>query len=478
MPGAVDIDTSRGPAGRRRRLADHLRRDAARRARRRRAARGRGHRRRGAGPAHAPAPGRRRDPRLRPPDPPRRRGGRRLAQRQPLGRNQRPDHRNAFYDLDAPVGRVCSAEVPMPYCPASGTGRPAAADRVIAAARQAVTPVAEFRMPSLGADMEHGRIIEWLVKPGDYVHRGDLVATVDTDKALMDVESFPDGVVAELLVEPGATSRSAPRWPGSPTPRPRSRHRSGHRSRHPPRSGHRSRHPPRSGTGPVIRRRAAPGPGRRRAAGPGDAPRRPSGAAPRTPAGRGSARIHGTGKGGAITRADVEHAAAARPSAGRVRSSPAGPEARRRTRRRAFRGQRQRSGGCRDRGGRAARRRQPAQAQLPVAGGPGDGRPEHARKPARPGPLPRGKTGPRRRRRRANRGSPRARRQPAPGHRRPDVTLEEDDPALLSEHHAGPAGRRRMDAVGQRAAAGDRPAGPRGAAAQGRGARGARTCRR
>ncbi|SOC49570.1 pyruvate dehydrogenase E2 component (dihydrolipoamide acetyltransferase) [Blastococcus aggregatus] len=58
-------------------------------------------------------------------------------------------------------------------------------------------------MPSLGADMEHGRITEWLVQPGDTVHRGDVLATVDTDKALMDVESFSDGVVTELLVEAG-----------------------------------------------------------------------------------------------------------------------------------------------------------------------------------------------------------------------------------------------------------------------------------
>jgi pyruvate dehydrogenase E2 component (dihydrolipoamide acetyltransferase) len=58
-------------------------------------------------------------------------------------------------------------------------------------------------MPSLGADMEHGRVIEWLVKPGDHVSRGDVLATVDTDKALMDVESFADGVVTELVVEAG-----------------------------------------------------------------------------------------------------------------------------------------------------------------------------------------------------------------------------------------------------------------------------------
>ena len=63
----------------------------------------------------------------------------------------------------------------------------------------------EFTMPSLGADMEHGKVVEWLVKPGDYVHRGDLVAEVDTDKTVMDVESFEEGVVAEFLVDIGDT---------------------------------------------------------------------------------------------------------------------------------------------------------------------------------------------------------------------------------------------------------------------------------
>ncbi|HVV36124.1 MAG TPA: dihydrolipoamide acetyltransferase family protein [Acidimicrobiales bacterium] len=61
----------------------------------------------------------------------------------------------------------------------------------------------EFRMPSLGADMEVGTILEWRVHPGDTVHRGDIVAVVDTEKATIDVEVFEDGVVEELLVEPG-----------------------------------------------------------------------------------------------------------------------------------------------------------------------------------------------------------------------------------------------------------------------------------
>ncbi len=58
-------------------------------------------------------------------------------------------------------------------------------------------------MPRLGADMEAGTVLEWHVKPGDAVRRGDLVALVDTDKAAIEIECFEDGVVEEILVEPG-----------------------------------------------------------------------------------------------------------------------------------------------------------------------------------------------------------------------------------------------------------------------------------
>ena len=61
----------------------------------------------------------------------------------------------------------------------------------------------EFRMPSLGADMTHGTLLEWLVAPGDTVHRGQVVAVVDTEKSAVDVESWDEGVVQELIVQPG-----------------------------------------------------------------------------------------------------------------------------------------------------------------------------------------------------------------------------------------------------------------------------------
>lgn len=65
--------------------------------------------------------------------------------------------------------------------------------------------MAEFHMPSLGADMEEGTLIEWSVKPGDRVKRGDIVGVVRTEKADIEVEVYRDGVVEQLLAKPGDT---------------------------------------------------------------------------------------------------------------------------------------------------------------------------------------------------------------------------------------------------------------------------------
>lgn len=62
----------------------------------------------------------------------------------------------------------------------------------------------EFKLPSLGADMDQGTLLEWRVKPGDKVQRGQVVAVVDTAKAAVDVECWQDGEVFQLLVEPGS----------------------------------------------------------------------------------------------------------------------------------------------------------------------------------------------------------------------------------------------------------------------------------
>ncbi|WP_275870526.1 dihydrolipoamide acetyltransferase family protein [Knoellia sp. 3-2P3] len=58
-------------------------------------------------------------------------------------------------------------------------------------------------MPSLGADMVEGTFIEWLVHPGDRVRRGDVIAVVETPKSAVEVECFEDGTVAELLAREG-----------------------------------------------------------------------------------------------------------------------------------------------------------------------------------------------------------------------------------------------------------------------------------
>ena len=157
-------------------------------------------------------------------------------------------------------------------------------------------------MPSLGADMESGTLLEWRVKPGDAVHRGDIVALIDTDKAEVEVEIFADGIVEELLVAPGTkvpvgtilARLRAPAGPPGPTPQ---------------------------GVGP-------PAPPPPLAAAPAKAaPPQPPPAGPRLHAsplarrvaaelGVDLASVRGTGENGAITRADVERASASAPRTG------------------------------------------------------------------------------------------------------------------------------------------------------------------
>jgi Pyruvate/2-oxoglutarate dehydrogenase complex, dihydrolipoamide acyltransferase (E2) component, and related enzymes len=159
-------------------------------------------------------------------------------------------------------------------------------------------------MPSLGADMDAGTITEWLVKPGDRVHRGDIVAVVDTDKADIDVEIFEDGVIDRILVPAGEkvpvgtplatlgpSQAVAAGHPPTPTPEP----------------------PPARST-PILKPESEPGP----------APIPTRAATPDTgqlhsPVLRRLARhlnvdvetVRGSGPGGAITRADIEAAASA-----------------------------------------------------------------------------------------------------------------------------------------------------------------------
>ena len=68
-------------------------------------------------------------------------------------------------------------------------------------------------MPSLGADMEAGTLVEWLVKPGDRVKRGDIVAVVETQKGAIEIEIFEDGQIEQHAGRTRAQRcRSARRW--------------------------------------------------------------------------------------------------------------------------------------------------------------------------------------------------------------------------------------------------------------------------
>jgi len=172
-------------------------------------------------------------------------------------------------------------------------------------------------MPSLGADMEWGTLLEWRVRPGERLERGAIIALVDTEKAEIEVEVFESGVVEALLVEPGtkvpvgtplARIRSDAEAVAPPVPTP-------------PRVAPLPPAPP--PRPPTPARVAAPPPAAapRPAALPAAAPPPRAAPAPRIHAsplarrraaelGLGLEGIEGTGPGGGITREDVERAAA------------------------------------------------------------------------------------------------------------------------------------------------------------------------
>ncbi|MBM3621177.1 MAG: 2-oxo acid dehydrogenase subunit E2 [Alphaproteobacteria bacterium] len=94
--------------------------------------------------------------------------------------------------------------------------------------------MSDFLMPSLGADMEKGKVVEWLKKPGDPIARGDVVAVVETQKGAFEIEAFEAGILGEILVPvgveapvgavlaridgPGAAPRPAMAAPAPPRP--------------------------------------------------------------------------------------------------------------------------------------------------------------------------------------------------------------------------------------------------------------------
>jgi pyruvate dehydrogenase E2 component (dihydrolipoamide acetyltransferase) len=185
--------------------------------------------------------------------------------------------------------------------------------------------MADFLMPSLGADMTSGTLLEWHVKPGQAVKRGDIVAVVDTSKAEIEVEIFEDGIIDELLVAEGTkvpvgTVLATLRADDGASPAPASQ-------------------PPSAPAGDVAP--TAPPPPSEPPEIPSPAPS-PSAAPARPPAqehrlrvspvarraaarlGVDPAGLAGTGPDGAITLADIEGAAAGAPPAG-VPPAAAGP---------------------------------------------------------------------------------------------------------------------------------------------------------
>jgi pyruvate dehydrogenase E2 component (dihydrolipoamide acetyltransferase) len=160
-------------------------------------------------------------------------------------------------------------------------------------------------MPSLGADMEAGTLVEWLVKRGDRVRRGDIVAVVETQKGAIEIEVFETGEIEQLLVDldskvPVGTPLARIRTETEPTPA--------------------AAPPPAAAIAPAPSPRAAP----ITAAAPspvaapiGVAPAaarrlRASPAARRLAAARGIelAAVVGSGPGGAVLHADVERSSA------------------------------------------------------------------------------------------------------------------------------------------------------------------------
>ncbi len=164
----------------------------------------------------------------------------------------------------------------------------------------------DFAMPALGADMDEGMLNEWLVKPGDTVTRGQIVAVVETTKAAVEIECWHDGVVTELLVPVGETVAVGTPLATllEPGEKPAATHRpprplpagTGGRDRRP----RRAKEPEESAAPPTAAR-----PGRATDCG---CPRWPGVPPPRSA--WTSKSLTGTGPQGAITLHDVEHAAA------------------------------------------------------------------------------------------------------------------------------------------------------------------------
>lgn len=146
--------------------------------------------------------------------------------------------------------------------------------------------MADFLMPSLGADMETGTVVEWRVQPGSSVKSGDIVVVVETHKGAIDVEIFLDGVIDDL----------APLGQALPVGAVLARvHPAGEAASTSSRESSRTSTAPATQAVADVAVRARVSPAARRRA-------QQLGIEPRT--------LHGSGVDGSVTLSDVEHAAA------------------------------------------------------------------------------------------------------------------------------------------------------------------------
>jgi pyruvate dehydrogenase E2 component (dihydrolipoamide acetyltransferase) len=172
--------------------------------------------------------------------------------------------------------------------------------------------MAEFTMPSLGADMDAGTLVEWLVAPGDVVERGQIVAVVETQKGAIDVEIFEPGEILELVTPVGekvpvGTTLALVRGEGETEEQVRAAW-AARQSGAPP-AGEREEAEPAKPEPGVVEAPAAGERGGRRIS-----PRARKLAAKLGLDRATLEQLRGTGPGGAITGEDVESAARARPS--------------------------------------------------------------------------------------------------------------------------------------------------------------------
>jgi pyruvate dehydrogenase E2 component (dihydrolipoamide acetyltransferase) len=193
----------------------------------------------------------------------------------------------------------------------------------------------DILMPQMGYDMTQGTLVRWVKKVGDRVHRGDVVAEIETDKATVEVEAFDGGTLLRTIAEPGQTlpvgqpiatigepgeqlselpvaprpaAEPEPKAPPSKAPAPKA-----------------AAAAPRPAPGPAKPAPAAPPPPR--PAAPGERPfASPLARRLADQLGVDLSTVRGSGPGGRIVATDVEAAAASEPAAAAAPQPSAAPE--------------------------------------------------------------------------------------------------------------------------------------------------------